>query len=578
MALKKFHTPNLPLQKFVYFCLNMTSNKTTIVKPIHEIARILFFSFFIIHSQIVHATSECCDSLLLVLDEEIKQKPKHEAAKRNRIALLHRQLNNAVSDKARFDYCRRLFNEYHTFSMDTSILIARESRTIARRLNNDSIKWLAAMMEAEAQKGIGNYRDALAIMDSIPKAASIIHRNYYYNRYCSLYMSLYENTYPREDAEPYLHKLKAYRDTLSELYPKGSWGNILNRAEALKLIGDYDGAIDIYNAYEINKTDEPIDSAVYFYAIGETYRLIGDKNNAIKYLALSAILDLRNCIKKYMSLQALAFLINEHGDSERAYTYITCSMSDIQFCNARSRIFKITEFMPVINDAFMKKSAIGERNKMLIIIIISLLSTFLIVMLVIVRKKNVRLSSEHEQLNRKNSELIDMQKQQDELNHRLSELNLRLKESNHVKEEYIAYLFNLCSEYIDDMDKQRVSLNRKLKAGQVQEAAKELNRTKSSEYLKVFLEKFDTIFLDLFPNFIESFNALLQPEARIYPQGELLTPELRIYALVRLGINDSTKIASLLHYSPQTVYNYRLKTRNKAIVPKKEFAARVAKL
>lgn len=156
---------------------------------------------------------------------------------------------------------------------------------------------------------------------------------------------------------------------------------------------------------------------------------------------------------------------------------------------------------------------------------------------------------------------------------------MQLKESNQVKEEYIAYLFNLCSEYIDDMDKQRVALSRKLKAGQVSDMAKELSRSKSSDYLKVFFEKFDTIFLDLFPGFIDSFNELLHPDARIYPHnGELLTPELRIYALVRLGINDSTRIASLLHYSPQTVYNYRLKIRNKAIVPKKEFASRVAKL
>lgn len=523
--------------------------------------------------------SECCDSLLNVLDNEIRQKSQYEASKRGRIDALHRQLNNAVTDKARFDYCRRLFHEYHTFSMDTSIIVARECRAIARRLDNDSIKYLAAMMEAEAQKGIGNYRDALAIMDSIPKAASHIHRNYYYNRYCSLYMSLYENTYPREDAEPYLRKLKAYRDTLSRCYPEGSWGNIINRAEALKLDGRHAEALAVYNAYETSRADEPIDSAVYFYAIGETYRLLGDNDNAIKYLAQSAILDIRNCIKKYMSLQALAFLINEHGDSERAYAYISCSMSDIQFCNARSRIFKITEFMPVINDAFMEKSAIGARNKMLIIITISLLSTFLIVILFIVRKKARKLSMERELLNRKNAELLDMRQRQDDLNRRLSDLNMRLKESNHVKEEYIAYLFNLCSEYIDIMDKQRISLNRKLKAGQVQEAAKELNRSKSSEYLKVFFEKFDAIFLDLFPGFIESFNELLQPEDRIYPHnGELLTPELRIYALVRLGINDSTKIASLLHYSPQTVYNYRLKTRNKAIVPKKEFAARVAKL
>lgn len=551
------------------------------VKTYHEIARLLFISVIFCITLNINAaiTTECCDSLLMVLDEEILQKPEHEAVKRNRIAHLHRQLNNAITDKARFDYCSKLFNEYCTYSMDTSIIIARECRLIANRLNNDSIKWLAAMMEAEAQKGIGNYSIALAIMDSIPKAASIVHRNPYYNRYCSLYTSLYENTYPREDAEPYFRKLKAYRDTLSDCYPKGSWGNILNLAEAHKLEGEYQEALDIYKAYEIQRTDEPIDSAVYFYAIGETYRLLGDKENAIKYLAKSAILDLRNCIKKYMSLQALAFLINELGDSERAYTYISCSMNDIQFCNARSRIAKITEFMPVINDAFMEKSAIVARNKMLIIIMVSLLSTFLIIMLLIVRKKASKLAAEREHLNSKNEELIEMQRQQDELNQRLSELNDRLKESNHVKEEYIAYLFNLCAEYIDDMDKLRLSLNRKLKAGQIQEAAKELNHSKSSEYLKIFLEKFDTIFLDLFPGFIESFNELLQPDARIYPHsGELLTPELRIYALVRLGINDSTKIASLLHYSPQTVYNYRLKTRNKAIVPKKEFASRVAKL
>lgn len=551
------------------------------MKSIPKMLKYLFVAMVFCCSSpnIIALTDADCDSLLSVLDEEIRQKSKYEAAKRSRIDLLHRQLNNAVSDKARFDFCRKLFDEYHTFSMDTSILVARECRVIASRLDVDSVKWLAAMMEAEAQKGIGNYSAAIAIMDSIPHAAARITKNYYYNRYCSLYMSLYENTYPREDAEVYFTKLKAYRDTLSRSYPEGSWGNMLNKAELLKMTGNYEGAMKIYKTYEQRVSTEPIDSAVYYYAIGETYRLIGDTDNAIRYLAQSAILDIRNCIKKYMSLQALAFLINEEGDSERAYAYISCSMNDIRFCNARSRIFKITEFMPVINDAFMEKSAIGARNKMLIIIVISLLSIFLVVMLVMVRMKATKLSAERESLNRKNAELLELQQKQDTLNRQLSELNMRLKESNHVKEEYIAYLFNLCSEYIDDMDKQRVALGRKLKAGQVQDVAKDLTRSKSSEYLKVFFEKFDTIFLDLFPGFIESFNELLQPEARIYPHnGELLTPELRIYALVRLGINDSTKIASLLHYSPQTVYNYRLKIRNKAVVPKKEFALRVAKL
>ena len=102
---------------------------------------------------------------------------------------------------------------------------------------------------------------------------------------------------------------------------------------------------------------------------------------------------------------------------------------------------------------------------------------------------------------------------------------------------------------------------------------------KISEDLKSFIRHFDTIFLSIFPNFIQDFNSLLRPEERIQiKEGELLTPELRIYALIRLGIHDNTKIASFLHYSLQTVYNYRMKMRNKAISDKKNLAQQILTL
>ncbi len=106
------------------------------------------------------------------------------------------------------------------------------------------------------------------------------------------------------------------------------------------------------------------------------------------------------------------------------------------------------------------------------------------------------------------------------------------------------------------------------------------NQSSTTEDFKLFISKFDTIFLSIFPDFVESFNALLKEDERIQEkkEGELLTPELRIYALIRLGINDNSKIANFLHYSLQTVYNYRLKMRNKAIVPGKYLAVQVQKL
>ena len=91
--------------------------------------------------------------------------------------------------------------------------------------------------------------------------------------------------------------------------------------------------------------------------------------------------------------------------------------------------------------------------------------------------------------------------------------------------------------------------------------------------------KFDSIFLNIYPDFIEEFNNLLVPEERIYPkQDELLTTELRIYALIRLGITDSNKIASFLRYSLRTVYNYRTKVRNKSAVTRGDFEDYVKKI
>ena len=140
-------------------------------------------------------------------------------------------------------------------------------------------------------------------------------------------------------------------------------------------------------------------------------------------------------------------------------------------------------------------------------------------------------------------------------------------------------MFALCSEYIDSNEKYRLQLIRKLKSGRVADIETVLQSSQSPVYLKSFFEKFDSVFLDLFPDFVERFNALMKPGHALVPHdGELLTPELRIYALVRLGINDSTKIAAFLHYSVQTVYNYRLRVRNNSIIDKREFVSRVQSL
>lgn len=211
-----------------------------------------------------------------------------------------------------------------------------------------------------------------------------------------------------------------------------------------------------------------------------------------------------------------------------------------------------------------------RRN--ILIVVAFLAAVILGILLWFIYSRNKHLAMMHRELAANNEKLQS-------LNARLEELNHDLVESNLIKEEYIGQLFNLCSSYINDAEKNRIRILGKLKSGKNKEVQEQLDQSTMKEDLSKLFYNFDMIFLELFPDFIERFNALLRPGEHIEVKGDnLLSPELRIYALVRLGINDSVKIASFLHYSPQTVYNYRMKTRNRSDLPKEEFVSRVRRL
>ena len=184
-----------------------------------------------------------------------------------------------------------------------------------------------------------------------------------------------------------------------------------------------------------------------------------------------------------------------------------------------------------------------------------------------------RLSVIRKQLYRTNQELK-------KLNQDLQDSYNNLEEANHVKEEYIARFFDQCSEYIEKLENYRKSLNAKAKNNQLDDLFKMIKSTTLVETeLEELYQNFDSIFLNIYPSFIQEFNALLLPEEQIVPKaGELLNTELRIFALIRLGITDSIKIANFLRYSLRTVYNYRTKVRNKAAGSREEFEDVVKKI
>ena len=191
-----------------------------------------------------------------------------------------------------------------------------------------------------------------------------------------------------------------------------------------------------------------------------------------------------------------------------------------------------------------------------------------------------RLSKIRKELYRSNLKLTELNRNMAETNTQLTDLNIQLSESNLIKEEYIAQFFDICSSYIYKLEDFKKTLNNKAKNKQLEELYKILksNDLVDKEFEELYIN-FDKIFLNLYPNFISEFNKLLIDEEQVIPKAnELLNTELRIFALIRLGITDSVKIASFLRYSLSTIYNYRTKTRNKAAVSRDDFEAMVMKI
>ena len=284
----------------------------------------------------------------------------------------------------------------------------------------------------------------------------------------------------------------------------------------------------------------------------------------------------------------------EEGDLDRAYKYMDFSWECISYFSTHMRSWLVSPILTRINDKYKESLHQANSNLRWTIAAISLLVVGLLFLLFYVSRKRKQLALARNELKSANDELAQLNNQLSAKNEDLSEANrllsdingqlrmaiIHLNDSNRVKEEYIGKFLSICSGYIDKLDNYRIKVNRKLKAGQQAEL---YQMTKSEQLkedeLKELFANFDTVFLRLFPTFIEDFNALLKPGEEILPaEKDSLNTDLRIFALIRLGIEESSKIAEFLHYSPNSIYAYRARIKNKAAGDREEFETQVKEI
>lgn len=501
----------------------------------------LFFLLILFGSALCVSAAMQADSVFVRLDKVLDEQNLYIRQRENCIDSLKRELGQpSLSLQRRFMLNQKLGEAYELFVSDSAMVYFNRSFDIARSLHNTDWMNEARLHQVGVYSVSGMYVEALETLQSIDRhklPAKLL--SLWYNCARQLYSFLVSYSHDNIFVARYTRLHHEYRDSLLALLPPASPEYELYEAERLMADGRNDRAkMVLRNLME----HQPETSNIYgraAFSLSGIYKEERDVSAYEKYLALSAISDIKASIKENAALQNLAIVLYEQGYINRAYRYIKCSLEDAIFCNARLRTIEISNILPVIDAAYKQK--IEEQRKQLIIflVLVSILSCCLIVAVLLIYKQMKKLSF----------------------------IQQNLKQANHIKEEYIGHFLNLCSIYIEKLDNFRRLVHRKVSAGQVEEL---LKLTKSSQFAgmeqKEFYANFDNAFLHLYPHFVEELNALLQPEERfVLKSGEMLNTELRIFAFIRLGIDDSSKIANFLHYSINTIYTYRNKVKNKAI-------------
>lgn len=513
------------------------------------------------------ADSSRADSLLLKLDQAIKERPIYMEQKELKLVELKRLLHRQIPDEERFAILGTLLDEYRSFNTDSALHMAEEREQIAIRLGNREYIDNARMNKADVLGMTGMYKEVMDLMRNIhiDRLPVDIHP-YYYHIYRTVYGLMADYAVTAYEKKLYTELTDKYRDSLLLVNKDNLLIHTLIQSDQYNVRNEYDKAIRLLTDYLALQKDYEHDVAICAYTLSESYRLKGDKEKEKEYLIVSAMADMKTAVREYISLRKLAVLLYQEGDIERAYSYVKICMEDAAACNARLRKLEILEIFPIINDAYQQKTEKQQEQMKWALVSISLLSLFLLLAIFYVYKQMKKVAAARR-------EVIDANKRLKELNDELHLSNAQLKEANHsiaensyLKEEYIGRYMDQCSVYLEKMDNYRRSLGKIAAAGNVEELYKTIKSSKFIEgELKEFYTNFDNTFLQLFPTFVEDFNALLADDEQIsLKAGERMNTELRIFALIRLGITDSVKIAQFLRYSVTTIYNYRTKVRNKA--------------
>lgn len=465
-----------------------------------------------------------------------------------------------MSDDESFERYGQLFDMYRGFNVDSQLVFVQKRLALASQTDILEHKQVAQLNNAEVLMRSGMYHEAISWMDMV--AASPVEpvlRPYYFHLRRTLY-GLMEDFSITEQERLHYHQLtQDYRDSIIAVEPEKSFVHELVRADALYAVGQYNQALEVLEAYEAANGAETESVNIRSITKAQIYRAMGNHKEEKRYLIISACADLQKALREYIALRELAVLLYNEGDVERAYRYMTCAIEDANAGNMRGRTLEIGMIYPIVESAYRKQIVMRERLLYGLIANIAFIATLSVLFSVYYARQRKKLAI---------------------VNSKLKEANIDLKQSNHIKTVYVGHYMEMTSLLIERFDAWRKQLNQKIKSNDIEPVQKELASQRfTQEQLAAFYRDFDEAFLNIFPDFVDKVQDLLIDNYvfRTKP-GEKLNTDLRVLCCIRLGITDSTQIASFLRYSLSTIYNSRTRMRNLAKGNRDKFEERVENL
>jgi hypothetical protein len=537
--------------------------------------KIYWLIFILLTGALKLSAINSIDSLLIELDKTLSNGHLYMEQKEHRLNRLKIQLEQELSPDKQYDIIHRIIDEYKSYMSDSALTYVNRNIRLANQQNNTAWLIRAELQYAFVLSSSGLFIEAESVLQSIPKKQ--MDKEMLVDYYKGLEL-LYINISIYQEGKQIVitnHKdkasIRAYRDSVLYYLPDNAPERLFYQFLIADSENKLDSALVCLESYLSALHPGTHEHAKKMYSLSMLYEKTGNTEQQIKSLISAVMSDVKDAVKENMALLNLAIWLYNQGNIDKAFEYIQYALNDANFYNARFRYFEISKALPIITSAYQQES-IKHTNKLKIRLYFFSALFFVILLLMVFIYKAA--------LGKAGKNLKNTNETFEKLNNNLNHLNNELSEANHIKEEYIGYFIDLCSEYIGNLEEYRKTVSNKIAAKRFDELLRSTNTSsdKANEIKELYVN-FDRAFLTIYPEFVSSINKLLVKEARFETKkGDLLSTELRIFALIRLGITDSAKIATFLRCSVQTVYNYRSKIKRSSLDELKDIEEEIRKI